>query len=663
MVQAPTDYDLDEALRKLRGSIDLDLQKGIKPNELISTFQKISGSETDRKSATDQTLKLVLQNRIAAGKAASEVVGVLSYGTSSARKGLCNIVTPFGLISDALDCSTLENCKTIFDFIEKHTAIWKSSQFYAQGKNNLLRACNDLLRRLSQSQNNVFCGRIHIFLTRIFPISEKSALNLNSNFNLENETKFEKFEIEENQEDNKENSDAKLYSSIWNVQDFFRNPNNIYETEKYKLFEQSINRVTDTFKNYQLENNEVRSETSGLSESGIGTGSNQKMEEEVQTHVYFPKFLTSSSLTELQLSDPSFRRQILTQILFLFQYLNGYVKFRQATNVLPFSQREWVKSKEKEVYSLLNQTPPNGEKYTKFIKHLLERENFWIKWKNEGCQKFMKEKEENICGPPAAKKRKNLFDDIINNRKLGLGSPELTKLWGKSESNLEACKTPKRQFIPSVDEYFEEGIMHSDPANEIEEAYKCYVEPSYGWRSLRLLAHSSPLFFSLQPATMHHLPVPKYLEHIFKKLRKEEQTKTTKGGEDESQDNKTVDAGNDDDNEFEAEKEEEAPATPVKDEKTDMLTSEEIDKLAKELGENWEELVAELRHIKATDIEKFKKESTDEEARARAALNTWQDKNGAEATKWIIRETLHAIGLEKVATAALGEEPEEKMES
>ena len=55
-----------------------------------------------------------------------------------------------------------------------------------------------------------------------------------------------------------------------------------------------------------------------------------------------------------------------------------------------------------------------------------------------------------------------------------------------------------------------------------------------------------------------------------------------------------------------------------------MLTTEEIDRLAKELGENWEELVAELRHIKATDIDKFKKESTDEEARARAALNTWQ---------------------------------------
>ena len=90
-----------------------------------------------------------------------------------------------------MDCSTLSNCEHIFDFVEKQTTIWKSAQFYQTGKNNLLRACNDLLRRLSQSQNNVFCGRIHIFLTRIFPISEKSALNLNSNFNLENETKFE----------------------------------------------------------------------------------------------------------------------------------------------------------------------------------------------------------------------------------------------------------------------------------------------------------------------------------------------------------------------------------------------------------------------------------------------------------------------------------------
>lgn len=33
----------------------------------------------------------------------------------------------------------------------------------------------DLLRRLSKSQNTVFCGRIQLFLARLFPLSEKSG--------------------------------------------------------------------------------------------------------------------------------------------------------------------------------------------------------------------------------------------------------------------------------------------------------------------------------------------------------------------------------------------------------------------------------------------------------------------------------------------------------
>ena len=47
----------------------------------------------------------------------------------------------------------------------------------------------------------------------------------------------------------------------------------------------------DTFKNYQLENNEIRNDVTD----------DLKVEENSEGHVYFPKFLTSSSLTELQL--------------------------------------------------------------------------------------------------------------------------------------------------------------------------------------------------------------------------------------------------------------------------------------------------------------------------------------------------------------------------
>jgi len=642
MVQAPSDFDLVDALDKLRIAIDADLARGqvVKPNEFIATFQTINGPDTDKKSASDQTLKLLLQTRLSSARPAAEIVTVLQYGTAAARKGLCSIMTPFLMIADALDCSTLENCQIVFDFVEKHTAIWKSSQFYASGKNSLLRACNDLLRRLSQSQNNVFCGRIHIFLTRIFPISEKSALNLNSNFNLDNETKYdEKVEGE---------TDQALYESIWKVQDVFRAPNGIYETEKYKQFEEAVNKITDTFKNYKLEGNESLTIINDEQQQQ----QSESMDKDAEKHVYFPKFLTSSSLTELQLSDPSFRRQILTQLLFLFQYLNGYVKFRPATNVLPFSQREWVKGKEKEIYTLLNETPPAGAKYTKFIKHVLEREGHWVKWKNEGCQKFMKEKEaDKTMAAPPVKKRRTLYDDIMNGRKIGLGSPELTKLWGKSESNLDACKTPKRQFIPTVEEYFEEAIMHSDPKNEIEDSFKCYLDPSYGWRSLRLLAHSSPLFFSLQPTTMHHLPVPKYLEHIFKRLRKE-----TKKDETEQ-----VEVDSKGDNEFENEKEETtAPGTPVRDEKTGLLTNDQVDDLAMQLEDKWEDLANELRHIKSEDIKSIKKDAEDNTTRARIAITTWQDKNGAEATKEIMVETLTAIGLEEIAGAVFGAEKMEE---
>lgn len=55
---------------------------------------------------------------------------------------------------------------------------------------------SDLLRRLSRSQNTVFCGRILLFLARFFPFSERSGLNLISEFNLENVTTFTNVETE-----------------------------------------------------------------------------------------------------------------------------------------------------------------------------------------------------------------------------------------------------------------------------------------------------------------------------------------------------------------------------------------------------------------------------------------------------------------------------------
>ena len=77
--------------------------------------------------------------------------------------------------------------------------------------------------------------------------------------------------------------------------------------------------------------------------------------------------------------------------------------------MLPFANREWIKNSEKQIYELLLETPPNGKKYAEFVKHLVERESFWVKWKNEGCPKFMREKEADVSEPAPKKRRSGGF--------------------------------------------------------------------------------------------------------------------------------------------------------------------------------------------------------------------------------------------------------------
>lgn len=55
---------------------------------------------------------------------------------------------------------------------------------------------------------------------------------------------------------------------------------------------------------------------------------------------------------------------------------------------------------------------------------------------------------------------------------LFLDSPELTKLWNLCPNNLEACKSKDRDFLPSLETYFEDAIMELDPAAMVDDKYK-----------------------------------------------------------------------------------------------------------------------------------------------------------------------------------------------
>merc|ERR1712066_1154665 len=279
------------------------------------------------------------------------------------------------------DIISLQDCERLFFCIEENIDVWKEAAFFQAVKNHILRICNDLLRRLSRTQNTVFCGRILLFLAKFFPFSERSGLNVISEFNLDNTTNFNMDDQEK--DNNSEESEEKpskpesddpsvkvnnnLYRKFWQIQDFFRNPVQCYENSPWKTFSGLATDVLAIFHSFKLD------QSTGKSSAGSTSSTEQ----------YFAKYLTNQNLLQLQLSDSNFRRYILLQFLILFQYLKSNVKFKTDNQVLSSEQSKWTDETTKKIYKLLEETPPNGSEFSRTVKHILAREEHWNKWKNE----------------------------------------------------------------------------------------------------------------------------------------------------------------------------------------------------------------------------------------------------------------------------------------
>lgn len=187
----------------------------------------------------DQTFREVLLSH--AIDETSKVEALISLSIAACREEIANSTIPVVLLSDVFDAVTLERCESMFTFVEDNVAVWKESLFFASCKNNLLRICNDLLKRFSRAQNTVFCGRILLFLATFFPFSERSGLNIISEFNLENLTEFENDTTDIGDSIESDNVQVKidhnLYCKFWALQDYFRNPNQCYDPKEWKTFE------------------------------------------------------------------------------------------------------------------------------------------------------------------------------------------------------------------------------------------------------------------------------------------------------------------------------------------------------------------------------------------------------------------------------------------
>ena len=507
--------------------------------ELQAVFLDAEGNENDKKSILEQAFRDVLHELLLLPKlpSPSSFTELVVLAIASAKLDITYHTVPFILLSDILDCVTLDVCEEVFGFVEAQVSTWTTPDFYSSGKILLLRMCNDLLRRLSYAQNTVFCGRIQLFLARLFPLSEKSALNLMSHFNLENITTFNKEagmkvedgasttpadpeDMEIDNDDVLESStpiDYNLYQKLWPLQDFFRNPVQCYTTEQWKILTTNVKDVLQAFFSYKLEDTGASSKGSKKRHGGKSVRRTMSTAEYKESH-YFAKFLTSEKLMNLQLHDSHLRRHILIQLLVLFQYLSGDVKFKQSSHVLTDGQTLWIKDTTERVYKLLEETPPDGADFAKYIKQVLEREESWIGWKNDGCPSYEKPalKESEMSPFPA---KKHLGDRVASQSKIDMGSSELSRLWNLCPDNFEACKLKSRVFVPDMKKFLDEPLEQADPEARVEAEYKVVNNPNFTWQALRLLSQSSPHFFQNTTAQIRQLP--EYLEHVIVQTGKE----------------------------------------------------------------------------------------------------------------------------------------------
>nr|CAG4651675.1 EOG090X0324 [Triops cancriformis] len=665
----------------LRSQLLGDLSPCVETGNIEPFCKSLKGAkyfETDKKAIADQVFRdeaMRLLSEPNTDSSTATCQDLLKYEQlvqlccDATVNDCCSQTMPVILLSDIFDALTLDKCEALFSCVETKVSFWKQDMFFAACKNNLLRLCNDLLRRLSRSQNTVFCGRILLFLAKFFPFSERSGLNIISEFNLDNVTSFGSQEDgdgeahtslddgidEDPREKNKFRVDYNFYRKFWALQDFFRNPNQCYSKAPWKSFATYSADVLSAFLSYKLDQRQQQKQKKAIRAMNLEGG-------QATTQHYFAKYLTNQRLLELQLGDSNFRRYVLLQFLILFQYLECSVKFKQDNQKLNEEQSQWVKDTHEKIYSLLEDTPPDGPAFAKSVQHILKREELWSNWKNEGCQEFRGAKppaelvdESSEKKKPRRRLKRKVGDqvkDAVARKKVLMGNAELTRLWNLCPDNMQACRSKERDFLPLMEEHFAEAIEQADPSKQIEPTYKLVSNSNYAWRALRLLARKTPHFFTQGNTQISKLP--DYLENLIKKVAKDfpQNHSTAAKAEPEEPELEQIDAmpteAEDLSSKDEETRNEDEEMEEAKKIKVELCTLDQLTELAKRLGNEWKRLGPKLG-FRVDEIEYFESENSTAELQAKNMLQIWLENEGDDATPDSLLYTLEGLGLKQLA--------------
>ncbi|KAL1676332.1 THO complex subunit 1 transcription elongation factor-domain-containing protein [Schizophyllum commune] len=360
-----------------------------------------------------------------------------------AELDLCDPGAPLAVVADVLETQTVQSCAVFFTWLQsryKRIVPLVPNQGKGTNKNSLalLRMLNALLKRLSKTGATEFCGRIMTFLSDIFPLSERSGVNLRGEYGpmwkgvgrqaKEEEKKDEGGDVKmEDSEEKPQVTETKeadamqvdedaskankisaekmdLYQTFWSLQLPFSRPP-LFGTDPALMnrFKEGVNKILPVIKEATAKERAMMG-----SRSGASSGAKRKREPDTtadanSAEYFFAKYLTSPELLDLEIADTQFRRQFLFQLLVLLNHLltftpNAKVLYAgnnrsvQMEFTLEGENERWVVDTARKAMEELKQTTPNGRLFADTVSVILERERNWVAWKAATClPKFDKE--------------------------------------------------------------------------------------------------------------------------------------------------------------------------------------------------------------------------------------------------------------------------------
>ncbi|KAF9437733.1 DNA repair protein rad50 [Entomortierella beljakovae] len=474
---------------------------------------------------------------------------------------LLDHTTPLNCIEEVLELQTVECSEHIYNYLESRVDRLTVHMVAGKGKGlTLLRLCNELLRRLSKAKNTVFCGRILMLLASVFPLTERSGVNLRGEFNTENVTLIESEdttivpeitstpqqsqketdeqvpsseamdvdevkEVKDQTGDNQGNiakDEEAFYTEFWGLQGFFCSPTKLFSVpENMAKLKTGIDHALDKFEAIEAAEKKARGQREDTSETtsdskpandnddsvtkSSSSGSakrkfSQSKDKIAEPSIYFPKFLTSSKLLQLEIADPYFRKHILVQFLIIIQYLENhnvavkeaYAKIATPNKsfqphwILEEKDQEWVSSVKPRIHKQLKATGvESGDVgFMNTVNAVLSHEESWIQWKVESCQSFERLPVTESDLEETQAKRQKLSQGLAP-FKQKLGCATLSDLWSEVEEEVSGFgrnKPPR-----TLDDYIwatrrSRAINKSNLSDQEQQE----LEQARLWKGLRL---------------------------------------------------------------------------------------------------------------------------------------------------------------------------------